>query len=158
MSIHSTIFFKMWSLTHDPDTGFVTHLYSYATRPVSSTSLNGSRILVLFCGLVPANFPYSPRLPWRRHQMDTFSASLTICPGNSPVPGEFPAQRPVTRSFGVSFDLRLNKRLRKQWWGWWFETLSRPLWRHWQYDSYHSASGATMKITINNWIYLSNVV
>ena len=44
--------------------------------------------------------------------------------------GEFHAQRPVTRSFGVFFDLRLNKRLSKQSWGWWFETLSRPLWRH----------------------------
>ena len=50
--------------------------------------------------------------------------------GNSPVPGEFPSQRPVTRSFGVFFDLRLNKRLRKQSWGWWFETPSRSLWRH----------------------------
>ena len=40
------------------------------------------------------------------------------------------AQRPVTRSFGVFFDLRLNKRLSKQSWCWWFETLSRPLWRH----------------------------
>ena len=42
----------------------------------------------------------------------------------------FPAQRPVTRSFDVFFDLRLNKRLSKQSWGWWFKTLSRPLWRH----------------------------
>ena len=38
--------------------------------------------------------------------------------------------RPVTRSFDVFFDLRLNKLLSKQWWGWRFETLSRPLWRH----------------------------
>ena len=67
---------------------------------------------------------------WWRHQMDTLSALLAICAGNSPVPGEFPAQRPVTRSFDVFFDLRLNKRLRKQSWGWWFETPSRPLWRH----------------------------
>ena len=67
---------------------------------------------------------------WWRHQMETFSALLTICAGNSPVPGEFPAQRPVTRSFDVFFDLRPNKRLSKQSWGWWFETLSRPLWRH----------------------------
>ena len=44
--------------------------------------------------------------------------------------GEFPTQRPVTRSFDVFFDLRLNKRLSKQSWGWWFETLSRPLWPH----------------------------
>ena len=48
----------------------------------------------------------------------------------SPVPGEFPAQRPVTRSFDVFFDLRLNKRLSKQSWGLWFESLSCPLWRH----------------------------
>ena len=68
--------------------------------------------------------------PWWRHQMGTFSALLAICAGNSPVPGEFPSQRPVTRSFDVFFDLRLNKRLNKQSWGWWFETLSRPLWRH----------------------------
>ena len=45
-------------------------------------------------------------------------------------PGEFPVQRPVARSFDVFFDLRPNKPLSKQWWGWWFETLSRPLWRH----------------------------
>ena len=40
--------------------------------------------------------------------METFSALLAICAGNSPVPGEIPAQRPVTRSFDVFFDLRLN--------------------------------------------------
>ena len=67
---------------------------------------------------------------WWRHQMETFSALLAICAGNSPVPGEFPTQRPVTRSFDVYFDLSPNKRLRKQLWGWWFETQSRPLWRH----------------------------
>ena len=44
--------------------------------------------------------------------------------------GEFPAQRPVTRSFDVFFDLRPNKQLSKQWWGWWFETPSWSLWRH----------------------------
>ena len=62
--------------------------------------------------------------------MQTFSALLAICAGNSPVPGEFPAQRPVTRNFDVFFDLRLNKRLSKQSLGWWFETPTRPLWRH----------------------------
>ena len=62
--------------------------------------------------------------------METFSALLAICAENSPVPGEFPTQRPVTRSFDVYFDLRPNKRLSKQSWGWWFETQSRPLWRH----------------------------
>ena len=50
--------------------------------------------------------------------------------GNSPVTGEFPAQRPVTRGFDVFFELRLNIRLSKQSWGWWSETTSRPLWHH----------------------------
>ena len=52
---------------------------------------------------------------WWRHQMETFSALLAICAGNSPVTGEFPARRPVTRSFDVFFDLRPNKELSKQW-------------------------------------------
>ena len=73
---------------------------------------------------------WSMNCPWWRHQVETFSALLAIFAENSPVPGEFPAQRPVARSFDVFFDLRLNKRLSKQWWGWWFETLSHPLWRH----------------------------
>ena len=62
--------------------------------------------------------------------METFSALLAICAGNSPVIGEFPTQRPVTRNFDVFFDLHPNERLSKQSWGWWFETLSSPLWRH----------------------------
>ena len=70
------------------------------------------------------------KISWWRHQMEIFSALLAICAGNSPVTGEFPTQRPVTRSFDVYFDLRPNERLSKQWWGWWFETLSRSLWRH----------------------------
>ena len=43
---------------------------------------------------------------------------------------ECPSQRPLTRSFDVFFDLRLNIRLSKQLWSWWFETPSRSLWRH----------------------------
>ena len=53
-----------------------------------------------------------------------------LCAGNSLVTGEFPSQRPVTWSFDVFSDLRLNKRLSKQSWGWWFETPSCSLWRH----------------------------
>ena len=62
--------------------------------------------------------------------METFSALLDLCAGNSSVTGEFSAKRPVTRSFDVFRDLRLNKWLSKQSGGWWFETPSRPLWRH----------------------------
>ena len=67
---------------------------------------------------------------WWRQQMATASALLAIYDGNSPVTGEFPAQRPVTRGFGVFCDLRLKKWLSKQSWGWWFETPLRYLWRH----------------------------
>ena len=73
------------------------------------------------------------QVPYRLHKAgywtNAFSVLLDICVGNSPVTGEFPTQRPVTRSFDVFFDLRLNKRLSKQSWGWWFETPWRPLWR-----------------------------
>ena len=59
-----------------------------------------------------------------------FSALLALCAGDSPVTGEFPAQRPVTRSFDVFFDLRPNKPMDKQSWGWWFETPPCSPWRH----------------------------
>ena len=66
---------------------------------------------------------------WWRHQMEAFSALLALCAGihwslvNSP-------QSPVIWSFKIFFDLRLNKGLRKQSWGCWFETPSCLLWRY----------------------------
>ena len=72
---------------------------------------------------------------WWRHQMEIFSA------GNSPVTGEFPSQRAATRSFDVFFDLSLNERLNKQSWGWWFDTPTRPLWRHCNVTSPSMAGG-----------------
>ena len=67
---------------------------------------------------------------WWRHQMETFSALLAFCAGNSPVTGEFPAQRPVTWNFDVFFDLHLNKWLSKHSSRQSFEMPSCPLWRH----------------------------
>ena len=58
-----------------------------------------------------------------------FRVTGPLC-GEFTGPGEFPAQRPVTRSFDVFLDLHPNKRLSKQWRGWWFETQLCPLWRH----------------------------
>ena len=58
-----------------------------------------------------------------------FRVTGPLC-GKFTGPGEFPAKRPVTRSFDVFFDLRLNERLSKQPWGWWFETPPWSLWRH----------------------------
>ena len=61
--------------------------------------------------------------------MEAFSALLALYVGNSPVPGEHKGHA-VTWSFDVFFDLRLNKRLSKLSWGWWFETPLRSWWRH----------------------------
>ena len=81
---------------------------------------------------------------WWSHQMETFSASLALCAGNSPVTGEFPTQRPVTRNFDVFFDMHLNKRLSKQWRRRWFETPSHSLWRH--YNMYNLNQNVVMFI------------
>ena len=103
--------------------------------------------------LPPLNIFFSSPL-WR-HQMETFSALLDICAGNSSVTGEFPAQRPVTRSFDAFFDLRPNKRLNKQWWGWWFETPSRSLWRYcndpWLYHTLRYCFLTTIQQTVIFW-------
>ena len=40
--------------------------------------------------------------------METFPALLAICAWNSPVTGEFPAQRPVTRGFDAFFGAWIN--------------------------------------------------
>ena len=65
-----------------------------------------------------------------RHQMETFSALLFLCTENSRVTGEFPSERPVTRSFDAFFDLRLNKELSTQWRSRWLETPVHSLWPH----------------------------
>ena len=74
---------------------------------------------------------------WERHRITRSVSMMTSSNGNvfrvtghSPATDEIPSQRPVTRSFDVFFDLRLNKRLSKQSKHWWFETPSRSLWRH----------------------------
>ena len=71
---------------------------------------------------------------WIIHMMTSSNGNIVrvtghLC-GEFTGPGEFPAQRQVARSFDIFFDLRPNKRLSKQPWGWWFETPSWSLWRH----------------------------
>ena len=110
MGFHFVICHKHWKCNQNPSI-FLTNAAQLETRHTN-----------------PRRWKFY--IPWWRHQMEAFSALLALFTGNSPVPGEFPTQRPVTRSLDVFFDLRPNKRLRKQSWGWWFETLSRPLWRN----------------------------
>ena len=123
---------KDWRVSYFPSTAFVNNSLRYTVLHVCvgiRVGIEEAGIHMILSRYVPCLDRSNPST-WWRHQIETFSALLAICAENSPVPGEFTAQRPVTRSFDVSFDLRLNKRLSKQWWGWWFETLSHPLWRH----------------------------
>ena len=69
--------------------------------------------------------------PWLRHQMETFSALLALCAGNSPVTGEFPSKRPEKARDAElwCFHLLLNKWVGTQSRRRWFKTPSRSLWR-----------------------------
>ena len=100
-------------------------------------------------------FAHYQHFSWWRHQMETFSALLALCAGNSPVTGECPSQRPQTRRFDVLFDLRLNRRLSIQSRRWWFGTLSRPRWRHSNVEGYPPVTGSSPdKISAELWLLL----
>ena len=88
--------------------------------------------------------------------METFSALLVLCAGNSSVTGEFPTQRPVTRNFDVFFDLRRNKQLSKQSRRRWFQTPEHSLWRHcnamlWRLSQRHLVSTASITTKHSLW-------
>ena len=85
-----------------------------------------------------------------------FRVTGPLC-GEFTGPGEFPTQRPVTQSFDVFFDLRLNKRLGKQPSGWWFEPPSCSLWRHrnGRHNTYWSSRRSTeSSCSSGQWIFL----
>ena len=99
--------------------------------------LRNTDVCVVYCYRFYSSWPIDASLapsiylsPWWRHQVETFSALLAFCEGNPPLNDGFPPQRPVTRSFDIFFDVRLNKRLIKQTRCRWFETPWRSLWRH----------------------------
>ena len=89
--------------------------------------------------------------------METFPALLALCVGISPVICEFPSQMPLTRSFVAFFDLRLDKRLNEQSRRRWFETPSRPLWRHWNVLS-EKLSGSTISAIETMSYHYSDVI
>ena len=139
---------ESWKRTRVARTAALTR-YRYATQPTDDAIdemicfIHWMYVIRLKCKrMAPHSFL---TFSWWRHQMETFSALLVLCAGNSPATGELITQRPVTRRFDDFFDLRLNKRLSKQSWGWWFETPSRPLWRRWLSDAiWRHRSGSTL--------------
>ena len=60
---------------------------------------------------------------------NTFRVTGHLC-GEFNGPRWIPGTKASDAELCVFFDLRLNKRLSKQWWGWWFGTPLCPLWRH----------------------------
>ena len=126
---------------------------------LGSTLVDVRIVMYSFTLRIIQNSTYNPGLStWWRHRMETFSPLLALCTGNSPLTGEFPSQRPVTRSFDVFFGLRLNKRLSKQSRHRWFETPSRPLWRHCNENSEHWLCGVGWKPFLGlMWPTRSNV-
>ena len=68
--------------------------------------------------------PHDDVIKWKHFpRYWTFGRGIHWSPGDSPHKSQW-------RELYVFFDLRPNKRLSKQFWGWWFETPSRPLWCH----------------------------
>ena len=71
---------------------------------------------------------------WALHMMTSSNGNIFRVTGH--LCGEFTGDRwiPLTKASDAELwcflDLRPNKRLSKQLWGWWFETSSCPLWRH----------------------------
>ena len=101
------------------------HYWSLGMDKLFHPTLYAIITIIIFCLLFLLCFSlHDDVMKWKH-----FPRYWPLC-GNSPVTGEFPAQRPVTVSFDVFFDLHLNKRLSKQSQGRWFETPSHPLWRH----------------------------
>ena len=88
---------------HDMHTKFIYYLFSEILTMVfcKSCALSGvlrRKIHMFFYISCYLFAPLHPWSKWWRHQMETFSALLAICAGNTPVTGAFPAQRPVARS------------------------------------------------------------
>ena len=95
-------------------------------------------------------------------KMTSSNGNISFCEGNSPVTGEFPSQRPVTRSFDVFFELHLNKLLSKPLICRWLETSVRSLWRHsnvirrWLsiLGAWPSANTIKTKLRPAYWVYM----
>ena len=84
-----------------------------------------------------------------------FVVMMTSSNGNifrvtGPLCEEFTSQKPVTRSFDVFFDLRLNKRLSKQSRRRWFEIPLRSLWRHCNVNSTPCSQALAIGLKMRN--------
>ena len=100
-------------------------LYSHNFSSASEATLNNLFQIGRYQTTQNSSPVYDDVIKWKH-----FSVLPTLCERNPPVTNGFPSKRLVRRSFGVFFDLRMNKRLKKQSICWWFEKPLRTLWRH----------------------------
>ena len=89
------------------------------------------RVSTLHCRVSTVSFRAYTYKTMMTSSMETFSALLAICAGNSPrSPVNSPHKGQWRGALIFSLICALNKRLSKQSWAWWFETPSCSLWRH----------------------------
>ena len=93
---------------------------------IMSIGILVTRSVRLWFVLFTGEFSHSMWLEY--HMMTSSNENIFRVTGH--LCGEFTAQGQWRGPLMLSFDLRLNKPLSKQSWGWWFETPLRPLWRH----------------------------
>ena len=139
MGVDVVFFVLLFHVIYSRTIASIANVYCWLYPTLNKVYLNLSYLILSYLSTYRCSAPElsshgackcpSLSVAWWRNQMETLSALLVRCVGNSPVTGEFPSQRPVTRNFDVFFDLCMNKWLSKQSWGWWFETPLCPLWR-----------------------------
>ena len=111
-TLHEVLWIIIWSMNHGRN-----------DMPILWSKWNIFKVVFGHCPRF--HMKHDDVIKWKH-----FPRYWPFCAGISPIAGEFPAQRPVTRSFDVFFDLRLNQQLSKWCRRWCFETPSRSLWRH----------------------------
>ena len=67
--------------------------------PVTRKMFPFDDVIMVLCVQITVSNGTKNNPSWLHHQMETLSGLLAICAGNSQVTGEFPTQRPATRSF-----------------------------------------------------------
>ena len=114
MSAESSFFFQFYATFHQYSITLSTHTVLAFHVPV-----------LYMCHKLAISAPHDDVIKWKHFPRNwPFVRGIPRSPVNSPHKGQ---RRGASMYF---FYLRMNKRLNKQWWGWWFETPSRPLWCH----------------------------
>ena len=95
---------------------------------------------MLLCYAGTESFPHDDVMKWNH-----FPRYWPFVRGN---------HRAKASDAGLWCFLRLNKRLIKQSWGWWFETLLCPLWRHCNAIFVHMTRFSTSMLNKLIWIVI----